>query len=75
MRENEKINIENVGFDLKDELYWKNYPYCSLDNKPMEILSSRKFENYVPGQVTTYGYEIVYRCLHCFHIETERDGT
>lgn len=74
MRENEKINIEYVG-DLKDELYWKNYLNCPIDNKPMEVVNSKSGESYRPGEPTQYYYEIKYRCLHCFHIEFERDGT
>lgn len=72
MRTNEKLNIEAIG-DSVNELYWKNYPNCPIDNKPMEVIYFNSYEG-----DTCYGhsagYEIKYRCLHCFHIEWERDG-
>jgi len=55
--------------------YWKNYPKCSECNHSMVIIFSRSYEGALPGEPTQYGYEIKYRCLHCFHIEWERDGT
>lgn len=75
MRENEKMNIEAIGEELIEDMYWKNYPRCPIDNKPMEIVYSNSGHYNFPEMPTEYFYEIKYRCLHCFHMEWERDGT
>ena len=61
--------------NIRDSIYWKYYSTCPKCKHPMEIIYSNNSSGANPGYPTQYFYEIKYRCLHCFNIEWERDGT